>query len=103
MSDSDVSDPSRCILYTRVNAALQFEIKHTSPAKPRWACCDVTRKSIYYHNCVFGTSENLYIIVKQALNLSELWYRVSVYSIIRPLFFEGKETGDKYLDVLTLL
>ncbi len=27
-----------------------FEMKHaspSSPAKPRWACCDVTRKSVY--------------------------------------------------------
>ncbi len=27
---------------------LQFEMKHTSPAKPCWPCCDVTRKSVYY-------------------------------------------------------
>ncbi len=22
-------------------------MKHASPAEPRWACCDVTRKSVY--------------------------------------------------------
>ncbi len=44
---------------------LHFETKHASPAKPRWACCDVTRKSVYCKNIPVSHNRLLPILAAQ--------------------------------------
>ncbi len=38
-------------------------MKHASPAKPRWACCDVTEKSVYYIVLLFPFPDMLFFCV----------------------------------------